>query len=82
MVMELHISACAPNHDASSIDGKNQDFNVAQAARVDSDTVPMQNLQFELSMDCKDDVEMYTRTTTQRYVTAPSGTPKISRYWN
>ena len=45
--------------DASSVDGQKQDLKVAQSAKVDSPFVPLQHHQFELPVDCNDDVEMF-----------------------
>ena len=45
--------------DAGSVDGEKQDTKVAQSAKVDSATVPLQH-QFELPVDCNDDVEMFS----------------------
>ena len=47
--------------DAGSVDGKKQEFNVAQSAKVDSATVPLQHHQFELPVDGKDDLETFSR---------------------
>ena len=46
--------------DASSVDGQKQDLKVAQSAKVDSATVPLQHHQFELPMDGKDDLETFS----------------------
>ena len=46
--------------DAGSLDGKKQDLTVAQSAKDDSATGPLQHHQFEIPVDCKDDVEMYS----------------------
>ena len=40
--------------DAGSVDGKKQDLKVAQSAKVDSATVPLQLHQFEPPVDCND----------------------------
>ena len=45
--------------DAGSVDGKKQDLKVAQSAKDDSATVPLQH-QFELPVDCKDDMETFS----------------------
>ena len=45
--------------DADSMDGEKQDLKVAQSAKDDSVTVPLQQ-QFELPVDCKDDVETFS----------------------
>ena len=45
--------------DAGSVDGKKQDLNVAQSAKVDSATVPLK-LQFEHPVDGNDDVQMFS----------------------
>ena len=46
--------------DAGSIDCKKQDLKVAQSAKDDSATGPLQHHQFEIPVDCKDDVEMFS----------------------
>ena len=46
--------------DAGSLDGKMQDLKVAQSAKDDSATEPLQHHQFEILVDCKDDVEMFS----------------------
>ena len=45
--------------DADSVDVEKQDLKVAQLAKDDIATVPLQHHQFELPVDCKDDVEMF-----------------------
>ena len=47
--------------DAGSLDGKKQDLMVAQSAKDDSATGPLQHHQFETPMDCTHDVAMYSR---------------------
>ena len=44
--------------DAGSVDSKKQDLKVAQSAKDDNATVPVQH-QFELPVDFNDDVEMF-----------------------
>ena len=66
-----------------TVDDKKQDHKVAQSAKDDSATVPLQH-QFELPVDCSDDVEVFSMPATphdrnvmpkaRRDVTAPSGT--------
>ena len=46
--------------DAGSLDGKKQDLMVAQSAKDDSATGPLQHHQFETPMDCTHDVAMYS----------------------
>ena len=46
--------------DAGSLDGKKQDLKVAQSAKDDSATGHMQHHQFEIPVDCNDDVEMFS----------------------
>ena len=46
--------------DASSVDGPKQDLTVAQSAKVDKATVPLQHHQFELPMDGKDDLKTFS----------------------
>ena len=46
--------------DAASLDGKKQDLKVAQSAKDDSATGPLQHHQFEIPVDCNDDVEMFS----------------------
>ena len=53
--------------DAGSVDGKKQDRKVAQSAKDDSVTVPLKH-QFELPVDCKDDVEMFPPSPHDRDV--------------
>ena len=53
--------------DAGSLDGKKQDLKVAQSAKDDSATVPLQH-QFELPVDCKDYVEMFPASPHDRDV--------------
>ena len=72
--------------DAGSIDCKKQDLNIAQSAKDNSATGPLQNYQFELPVNCKDDVEMLSMPASPHdrdvmhkvrgYVTAPSQTAK------
>ena len=50
--------------DAGSIDGRKQNLSVAQTAKDDSATVLSQNRQFELPMDCKNDVGMCSTPAT------------------
>ena len=50
--------------DDASIDGKRQNISVAQTAKDDSVTVLLKNNVFELPMDCKDDVGMYSTPAT------------------
>ena len=45
--------------DAGSVDGKKQELKVAQSAKDDIVTVSLQDHQFELPVDCKDDAEMF-----------------------
>ena len=45
--------------DAGFLDGKKQDLKIAQSAKDDSATGPLQHHQFEIPVDWKDDVEMY-----------------------
>ena len=52
--------------NAGSVDGKKQDLKVAQPAKDDSDTVPLQHHQFELPVDCDDDVEMFPASPHDR----------------
>ena len=47
--------------DAGSLDGKKQDLEVAQSAKDYCATGPLQHHQFETPVDCKDDVEMFSR---------------------
>ena len=42
------------------LDCKKQDLKVAQSAKVDSATVPLEHHQFELPMDGKDDLETFS----------------------
>ena len=51
---------------AGSVDDKTQDLNVAQSAKVDSATVPLQH-PFELPVDCNDDVEMFSIPAPSRH---------------
>ena len=44
--------------DADSVDGQKQNLEVAQSAKDDSATVLLQH-QFELPVDCNDDVEIF-----------------------
>ena len=46
--------------DAGSLDGKKQDLTVAQSAKDDSATGPLQHHQFEIPVDCTHDVAMYS----------------------
>ena len=46
--------------DAGSLDGKKQDFMVAQSAKDDSATGPLEDHQFETPVDCTLDVAMYS----------------------
>ena len=46
--------------DAGSLDGKKQDLAVAQSAKHDSATGPLQHHQFETPVDCTHDVAMYS----------------------
>ena len=46
--------------DAGSLDCKKQDLKVAQSAKDDSATGRLQHHQFEIPVDCKDDVEMFS----------------------
>ena len=46
--------------DAGSLDGKKQDLMVAQSAKDDSVTGPLQHHQFETPVDCTHDVAMYS----------------------
>ena len=46
--------------DAGSLDNKKQDLKVAQSAEVDSAAVPLQDHQFELPMDAKNDLETFS----------------------
>ena len=46
--------------DAGSLDGKKKYLKVAQSAKDDSATGPLQHHQFEIPVDCKDDVEMFS----------------------
>ena len=46
--------------DAGSLDGKKQDLMVAQSAKEDSATGPLQHHQFETPVDCTRDVAMYS----------------------
>ena len=50
--------------DAGSIDGKKQNLSVSQTAKDDSDIVRLQEHQFELPIDCKDDVGMCSTPAT------------------
>ena len=45
--------------DAGSVDSQKQNLKVAQSAKDDSATVLLQH-QFELPVDCNDDVEMFS----------------------
>ena len=47
-------------NDAGSLDGKKQDLMVAQSAKDDSATGPLQHHQFETPVDCTHDVAMYS----------------------
>ena len=53
--------------DAGSLHGKRQDLKVAQSVKVDSATVRLQH-QFELPVDCNDDVEMFPASPQDRDV--------------
>ena len=44
--------------DAGSLDCKKQDLKVAQSAKDDSATEPLQHHQFEIPVYCEDDVEI------------------------
>ena len=46
--------------DAGSLCGKKQDLMVAQSAKDDSATGPLQHHQFETPVDCTHDVAMYS----------------------
>ena len=46
--------------DAGSLDGKTQGLMVAQSAKDDSATGPLQHHQFETPVDCTHDVAMYS----------------------
>ena len=46
--------------DAGSLDGKKQDLMVAQSAKDDSATGPLQHHQFQTPVDCTHDVAMYS----------------------
>ena len=46
--------------DAGSLDGKKQDLMVAQSAKDESATGPLQHHQFESPVDCTHDVAMYS----------------------
>ena len=46
--------------DAGSLHGKKQDLKVVQSAKADSATGPLQRHRFEIPVDCKDDVEMFS----------------------
>ena len=46
--------------DAGSLDGKKQDLMVAQSAKDDSATGPLQHHQLETPVDCTHDVAMYS----------------------
>ena len=46
--------------DAGSLDNKKQDLKIAQSAKVDSATVPLQHHQFELPRGGKDDLETFS----------------------
>ena len=46
--------------DAGSVDGKKQNLKVAQSAKVDSATGILQKHQFELPVNCNDDVELFS----------------------
>ena len=46
--------------DAGSLDGKTQGLMVAQLAKDDSATGPLQHHQFETPLDCTHDVAMYS----------------------
>ena len=46
--------------DAGSLDGKKQDLKVAQSVKDDSATEPLQHHRFEIPVNCKDDVEMFS----------------------
>ena len=48
--------------DAGSVEGKKQHLIVAHSAEDDSATVPLQHQQFQLPLDCHDDVEMFSMT--------------------
>ena len=54
--------------DAGTVDGKKEDLKVALSAKDDSATVPLQHHQFELPVDCKDDVEMFPASPDDRDV--------------
>ena len=47
-------------NDAGSLDGKKQDLIVAQSAKDDSATGPLQHHQLETPVDCTHDVAMYS----------------------
>ena len=46
--------------DACSLEAKKPDLEVVQSAKDDSATGPLQHHQFEIPVDCKDDVEMFS----------------------
>ena len=46
--------------DAGSLDCKKQDLKVALSAKDDSATGPLHHHQFEIPVECKDDVEMFS----------------------
>ena len=47
--------------DAGFLNCKKQDLKIVQSAKDDSATGPLQHHQFEIPVDCKDDVEMFSR---------------------
>ena len=54
--------------NAGYVGGKKQDLKVAESAKEDSATVPLQHHQFKLPVDCKDDVEMFPASPHDRDV--------------
>ena len=51
--------------DAGSLDGKKQNLKIAQSAKDDSATGPLQHHQFQIPVDCNDDVEMFSMPASQ-----------------
>ena len=51
------------SNDAGFIDSKKKDLIIAQSAKDDSPNTPVLNNQFELPMECGDDVEMSSLPT-------------------
>ena len=52
--------------NAGAVNGKEQDIKVAQSAKDDSATVPLQHHQFELPVDCNADMETFPASPHDR----------------